>query len=160
LMDILLVAGLGYLVFALFRRRQPEPAYAGAPGRAAWTPTETAMPERPMAMGSAAEPALGAAVGGVDEDLDRGIGAVRMMDPASTPVRFAEISRQVFFRIQSAWTARDLGPVRPDLTDEMAGSLESDLSRLKTLRRVNRLDKLTVEAAEVTEAWQEYGQDF
>jgi predicted lipid-binding transport protein (Tim44 family) len=160
LMDILLVAGLGYLAFAFFRRRQPEPAYAGVPGRAAWSPTETAMPERPMAMGSAAGTALGPAVGVVDEDLDRGIAAIRTMDPAFTPVRFAELSREAFFRIQSAWTARDLGPVRADLTDEMAGTLESDLSRLKTLRRVNRLDKLSVETAEATEAWQEYGQDF
>jgi predicted lipid-binding transport protein (Tim44 family) len=50
--------------------------------------------------------------------------------------------------------------VRSDLTEEMAGSLQADLTRLETLRRVNRLDKLSVESAEVTEAWQEYGQDF
>jgi predicted lipid-binding transport protein (Tim44 family) len=149
LMDILLIAGIGYLAFAFFRRRQPQPAYAGVPGRSEWAPTETAMPERPIA-----------AVGVVDEDLDRGIAAIRMMDLAFTPLRFAEISRAVFVRVQSAWTARDLGPVRVDLTEEMAGSLETDLARLKTLRRVNRLDKLTVETAEVTEAWQESGKDF
>jgi len=160
LMDILLIAGIGYLAFAFFRRRQPQPAYAGAPGRSEWAPTETAMPERPMATGSMVGPAVGPAVGVVDEDLDRGIAAIRMMDAAFTPVRFAGISRDVFLRVQSAWTARDLGPVRADLTEEMAGSLETDLTRLKTLRRVNRLDKLTVETAEVTEAWQEYGKDF
>jgi predicted lipid-binding transport protein (Tim44 family) len=160
LMDILLIAGIGYLAFAFFRRRQPQPAYAGAPGRSEWAPTETAMPERPMAMGSTVAPAVGPAVGLIDEDLDRGIAAIRTMDPAFTPVRFAEISRAAFLRVQSAWTARDLGPVRVDLTEEMAGSLETDLARLKTLRRVNRLDKLTVETAEVTEAWQESGKDF
>jgi predicted lipid-binding transport protein (Tim44 family) len=160
LMDILLIAGIGYLAFAFFRRRQPQPAYAGAPGRSEWAPTETAMPERPMAMGSAAGPAVGPTVGSVDEDLDRGIAAIRTMDAGFTPVRFAEISRTIFLRVQSAWTARDLGPVRADLTEEMAGSLETDLARLKTLRRVNKLDKLSVESAEVTEAWQEYGNDF
>jgi predicted lipid-binding transport protein (Tim44 family) len=156
LMDILLVAGIGYLAFTLLRRRQPEPAYAGAPGRAEWAPAETAMRERPAAIG----PEVGPAAGVVDEDLDRGIAAIRMMDPAFTPLRFAEISRDAFLRVQAAWTARDLGPVRADLTEEMAGSLESDLRRLATLRRVNRLDRLSVETAEVTEAWQEYGQDF
>jgi predicted lipid-binding transport protein (Tim44 family) len=152
LMDILLVAGIGYLAFTLFRRRRPEPVYAGVPGRAEWAPTETAMPERPAE--------IGPAVGALDEDLDRGIAAIRMMDPAFTPLRFAEFSRDAFLRVQAAWTARDLAPVRADLTEEMAGSLESDLRRLTTLRRVNRLDKLSVEAAEVTEAWQEYGRDF
>jgi len=153
LLDILLIAGLGYLAFALFRRRQPEPAYAGAPGRAEWAPAETAaVPEQPTGSGLA--------VGAVDEDLERGIAAIRMMDAGFTPLRFAEISRDVFLRIQSAWSARDLEPVRADLTDEMRGSLESDLGRLRTLRRVNHLDKVTVETADFTEAWQEYGQDF
>jgi predicted lipid-binding transport protein (Tim44 family) len=151
LLDIVLVGGLIWLAFAFFRRRQPEPAYAGAPGRAEWAPGETAMPESVP---------TGIAVGAVNEDLDRGIAAIRTMDPAFTPLRFAEISRDVFLRVQSAWSAADLGPVRADLTDEMAGSLEADLARLKALRRVNRLDKLTVEAAQVTEAWQEYGKDF
>src|SRR5262245_49924258 len=152
LLDIVLMAGIGYLAFALFRRRQPQPAYAGAPGRAEWAPAETAAPEQPMA--------TGLAVGAVDEDLERGIAAIRMMDSGFTPLRFAEISRDVFLRIQSAWSARDLAPVRAELTEEMMGSLESDLGRLRTLRRVNHLDKVTVESAEFTEAWQEYGKDF
>ncbi|HLE43902.1 MAG TPA: Tim44 domain-containing protein [Methylomirabilota bacterium] len=151
LMDILLVGGLIWLAVAFFRRRQPQPAYAGAPGRAEWAPAGTAVPE-PV---STAMP-----VGAVDEDLDRGIAAIRTMDPAFTPLRFAGVARDMFVRVQSAWSARDLGPVRAELTDEMAGSLEADLARLEALRRVNRLDKVTVESAEPTEAWQEYGKDF
>ena len=151
LMDILLVGGLVWLAVALFRRRQPEPAYAGAPGRAEWAPAGAAAPESDA-------PAI--PVGAIDEDLDRGIAAIRAMDPAFTPLRFAGIARDVFLRVQSAWTAGDFSPVRAELTDEMAGSLEADLARLKTLRRVNRLDKVTVESAEPTETWQEYGKDF
>lgn len=151
LMDILLVGGLIWLAVAFFRRRQPQPAYAGAPGRAEWAPAGTAAPE-PV---STAMP-----VGAVDEDLDRGIAAIRTMDAAFTPLRFAGVARDMFVRVQSAWSARDLGSVRAELTDEMAGSLEADLARLKALRRVNRLDKVTVESAEPTEAWQEYGKDF
>jgi predicted lipid-binding transport protein (Tim44 family) len=70
------------------------------------------------------------------------------------------VARDVFTRVQSAWTARDLSPVRAELGDELASSLEADLARLKTLRRVNRLDKVTVDGSQVTEAWQEYGKDF
>jgi|RhiMetdeSRZDD1v2_1073273.scaffolds.fasta_scaffold318902_2 predicted lipid-binding transport protein (Tim44 family) len=148
LLDILLVAGLALLAFNLFRRRQPAPAYAGMPTSTGW---------------SAAQATATAAVSAADrdyQDLERGIAAIRMMDPAFTPVRFAEIARDVFARVQSAWSARDLSPVRAELGDEMASSLDADLTRLKTLRRVNRLDKLTVEGSTVTEAWQEYGKDF
>ncbi|MBI4013534.1 MAG: Tim44 domain-containing protein [Candidatus Rokubacteria bacterium] len=151
LMDILLVGGLIWLAVAFFRRRQPQPAYAGAPGRAEWAPAETAAPE---------SMATAIPVGAVDEDLDRGIAAIRAMDAGFTPLRFAGVARDMFLRVQSAWSAGDLGPVRAELTDEMAGSLEADLARLKGLRRVNRLDKVTVESAEPTETWQEYGKDF
>jgi predicted lipid-binding transport protein (Tim44 family) len=156
LMDILLVGGLAALAFFLFRRRSaaPAPAYAGAAGASAWTPAETAAPQ---AGGSS----VGAAPADVDfEDLERGIAAIRTMDPAFTPLRFAALARDLFLRVQSAWTARDLSPVRGELTDELAGSLDADLGRLKALKRVNRLDKITLDVAEVTEAWQEYGKDF
>jgi predicted lipid-binding transport protein (Tim44 family) len=83
-----------------------------------------------------------------------------MMDPAFTPVRFAEQARDLFHRVQSAWSARDLSPVRAELGDELAASLDGDLRRLVAARRVNRIEKVTIDAADVTEAWQEYGQDF
>ena len=153
-MDILLVGGLAALAYAFFRRRSPAPAYAGAAGASAWSQAGTAAPQAGAAPVSTA-PA------DVDfEDLERGIATIRMMDPAFTPLRFAGLARDLFLRVQSAWTARDLSPVRTELTDELAGSLDADLGRLKTLKRVNRLDKITLEVAEVTEAWQEYGKDF
>lgn len=161
LMDMLLIGGLIALAIMFFRRRQqPTPAYAGAaggradwtPGRADWAPVET----------SAAEPmAAGAATLDRDlEDLDRCLAAIRMMDPGFTPVRFAAHARDLFVRLQAAWSVRDLAPIRGELTDELAASLEGDLGRLKAQRRTNRLERVAVASAEPTEAWQETGQDF
>jgi predicted lipid-binding transport protein (Tim44 family) len=149
LLELVLVAGLVYVGFMLFRRRTPEPALAGAPtARMGWTPApETAEP-----------PAATSVVG--DLGLEEGIAAIRTMDRAFDPARVANLARDLFVRVQSAWSGRDLEPVRGELTDEMVTALESDLSRLRTLRRVNRIEQITVEAAEPTEAWQEYGRDF
>jgi predicted lipid-binding transport protein (Tim44 family) len=154
-LDILLVAGLAMLAFSLFRRREPVPAYAGAPGRAGWAP---AAPSPSDAAPAPAPAATAAAV--LDADLEQGVAAIQMMDPGFSPPAFAEGARDTFLRVQAAWSARDLGPVRGLIADELAAGLESDLGRLRTLRRVNRLEQVRVEAAEVTEAWQEYGQDF
>jgi predicted lipid-binding transport protein (Tim44 family) len=156
LMDILIVGGLAALAYSFFRRRAaaPAPAYAGTGGASAWTPAETAAPQ-------AGGTSVGTAPADVDfEDLERGLAAIRTMDPAFTPLRFAGLARDLFLRVQSAWTARDLSAVRTELTDELAGSLDADLGRLKALKRVNRLDKISLDVAEVTEAWQEYGKDF
>jgi len=147
LMDILLVAGLGYLAFAFLRRRAP--AMAGGSAPTGWAPP----PETAARGGSVA-------VGAADEDLPGGLVAIRVMDSGFDPARFAETARDVFVRVQVAWNARDLSPVRAELTDELAASLEADAARLRTLHRLNRLEKLNVQASEVTEAWQESGRDF
>jgi predicted lipid-binding transport protein (Tim44 family) len=147
LLDLVLVAGLAYFAFALLRRRTPEPALAGVPSRAGWAP----------------EPSLPAAATTVmpfDTDLDSGMAAIRTMDPAFDPARLAGVAHDIFVRLQTAWTAGDLTPVRDHLTDEMAAALGRDLDRLRTLRRTNRLEQVVVNDASATEAWQEYGRDF
>jgi predicted lipid-binding transport protein (Tim44 family) len=163
LMDVLLIGGLIALAVMFFRRRQqPQPAaaYAGAAGgRADWTPGRS---DWAPAGSSAAEPmAAGTATLDRDlEDLDRGLAAIRMMDPGFTPVRFAAHARDMFGRLQAAWSAGDLGPIRGELADELAGSLQADIDQLRAQRRTNRLERVAVESAEPTEAWQETGQDF
>lgn len=151
LIEILLVAGLVYLAFQFFRRRQPEPAVASGPGSAysatGWAPSPT--------QASEAGPAVA-----VDGDLDKGVAAIRMMDPAFDPAGVRGVARELFLQTQAAWTAGDLAPIRAHLTDEMAATLEGDLGRLRALRRTNRLEKVVVQSADATEAWQEYGRDF
>jgi predicted lipid-binding transport protein (Tim44 family) len=161
LMDMLLIGGLIALAVMFFRRRQQtQPAYAGAAGsRTDWTSGRS---DWGSAQTSAAEPmAAGAATTDRDlEDYERGLEAIRMMDSGFTPVRFAAHARDMFVRLQAAWSARDLAPIRRELTDELASSLQTDIDHLKAQRRTNRLERVMVESAEPTEAWQETGQDF
>jgi predicted lipid-binding transport protein (Tim44 family) len=51
-------------------------------------------------------------------------------------------------------------PVASLLTTEMAGLLQRDCDRLRAERKINRLENIAVRSAEVSEAWQESGQDF
>jgi predicted lipid-binding transport protein (Tim44 family) len=155
LMEILVVAALAYFAFSFLRRRQqPVPAPAGAyraPGRGetpAWQPGST----------SAATATVEAPAG--PSDLERGLGHVRQMDPGFDPKVFAERASDIFFKLQGAWMARDMASVRDLVTPEMYGPLQTDCDRLRQERRVNRLENIAVRSVEVTEVWQEGGQDF
>ena len=93
-------------------------------------------------------------------DLDRGIGYIRQMDAGFDPTRFGETASDIFFKMQAAWTTRDMGRASDVLTPEMQGFLQKDCDRMRAERRVNRLENVAVRTAEVTEAWQERGQDY
>jgi predicted lipid-binding transport protein (Tim44 family) len=82
------------------------------------------------------------------------------MDHAFDPRAFAETASDIFFRVQGAWTARDLRSVAGSLTPEMQNLLQRDCDRLRSEGRINRLENIAVRTAEVTEAWQEGGQDY
>jgi len=93
-------------------------------------------------------------------DLDRGIAHIRQMDPDFDPRRFGETASDLFFRMQAAWGARDMGRASDVLTPEMQALLQKDCDRMRAEGRINRLENVAVREAEVTEAWQERGQDF
>jgi predicted lipid-binding transport protein (Tim44 family) len=82
------------------------------------------------------------------------------MDAGFAPQQFTETASDVFFKVQAAWMTRDMASVRNLLTPEMYATLQKDCDRLRAERRVNRLENIAVRSVELTEAWQESGQDF
>lgn len=156
LMDILLIGG-GILLLVMFlrsRRQQqtPAPAYAGAGN------TGSAYGSMEPAGGtSTITPEMPAAANG---DLDRGLGHIRSMDPAFDTAAMADTARRMFQGVQQAVTMRDVAWVRDHLGNEMFGVLQDQADRLRTAKQTNRVEKIDLRGADVTEAWQEGGQDF
>jgi predicted lipid-binding transport protein (Tim44 family) len=155
LLEIILIAALAYFAFSFFRRRQAAtaaPAGYADPGSmgASWRPEPTS---RSTAVLDAPAPAA-------DADLARGVSHIRQMDPGFDPARFSEPASDTFFRVQAGWMARDMGSVRTALTEEMFATMQAQCDQLRAQRRVNRLENIAVRSVEVTEAWQEGGQDF
>jgi predicted lipid-binding transport protein (Tim44 family) len=155
LMDILLSGGaIALLVMFLRSRRQqqsPAPAYAGPGTGSAYGSMEsgggtaTLAPEMPAA---------------AEGDLARGLGHIRSMDPGFDPAVMADTARRMFQGVQQAVTMRDVAWVRDHLGSEMHGVLQDQCDRLRAARQTNRVEKIDLRSAEVTEAWQENGQDF
>jgi predicted lipid-binding transport protein (Tim44 family) len=156
LLEIMLLGVLAYFAFSfLRRRREPQPAMAGGYGMSSfpgggqsWTP------DRSAASAVTLEPPAG------PTDLQAGVGHIRQMDAAFDPSRMAAAASDVFFKVQAAWMARDMGSARDSLTPEMCDRMQAQCAELKAQRRINRLENIAVRSTDVTEAWQEQGQDF
>ena len=82
------------------------------------------------------------------------------MDAGFDENRFTDQVMDIFFKIQGAWMNRDLTPVNALLADDMRRTFQQDLDRLLSEKRVNRLENIAVRTVEITEAWQEQGQDY
>jgi predicted lipid-binding transport protein (Tim44 family) len=149
LLDLLLIGGGAFLLFRLMRGRRQEPAYAGAYGAAgprAW--------EAPAGGGGVATEAPA-----IDE-VERGIGHVRQMDSGFDPAALAADAAEVFRAVQAAVAQRDLATVRARLAPPMLEHLQAQCDALRRAGHHNRVERVQIERAEVTEAWQERGQDF
>lgn len=159
MLEILLIGG-GLLILWTFLKRRgqraPEPAHAMAGGPASGPGASIGREWTTGGGTSVATPAPAAEL----SDLDRGIGHVRQMDPRFDPTRVADLARSVFQEVQTSLTARDVGRMRDRLTPEMYAELQAQCDRLRSARRTNRVERIAVREAEVTEAWQESGQDY
>jgi predicted lipid-binding transport protein (Tim44 family) len=93
-------------------------------------------------------------------DIDQGLSYIHQMDQSFDKDRFKDNAMDIFFRVQGAWTHRDIGPVSDILTDEARGFLQGEIDMLRREKKVNRLENIAVRNAEITEAWQESGRDF
>jgi predicted lipid-binding transport protein (Tim44 family) len=151
LLELVLIGGAIYFAFRMLRGRsaRPEPAYAGA-----------------SAYGSAGQGWSTGGGGAVMEapsgisDLDRGVGHIRGMDASFDPAAFADWARGTFVDVQAAIVKRDLSSVQDRLTPQEFGRLQAQCDQLRSARRTNRIERVKFGRAEVSEAWQESGQDW
>jgi predicted lipid-binding transport protein (Tim44 family) len=153
LLEILLI-GVGiFLLLRVFRGRHtaPEPAYAGA-GASAYGAGDGS--ERWSSGATAVDaPAT-------SSDLERGIAHIRQMDPGFDPAAFARSTQRVFVDVQEAIGRRDVSRLHDRLTPQEYARLQGQCDQLRSARQTNRVEQIQFKSADVTEAWQESGQDW
>lgn len=148
LFEILLIAGIGYLIYRFIKKKREESSMNSV----------EAMPYNggnvtPIAQGSQNQ--IGEA-----EDVETGLAHIRQFDSCFDENRYTDLVMDNFFKIQSAWMNRDLSTVQGLLTDEMRRVFQSDIDRLIGNKQINKLENIAVRNVEIVEAWQESGQDF
>jgi predicted lipid-binding transport protein (Tim44 family) len=146
-LEIILILALIFFLFRFIRNRKKNslnqnqyPDYAPPPYQQA----------------GAFTPGLSAG----EQEVETGLAHIQSMDQTFDPTAFKDWVQDVFFKIQAAWGNQDLGPVLSLLTREMQEIFSKDLEGQKEANRVNRLENIAVRSVEITEAWQEEGNDF
>lgn len=147
LFEILLLAGIGYLIFRFVKnRRAASYASQGYGGYQGGTVTPISSAQQGYAQSG--------------NDVETGLSQISQMDPSFDKSRFNDSVMDTFFKIQGSWMNRDLAPVTGLLTEEMKRIFQGDLDRLRQDGQINRLENIAVRNVEIVEAWQESGQDY
>ena len=155
LFDILLLAGIAYLIYWYIKKRRQEAAVAEGPYLSNAQTMSTPFPpayDTPQVQGQSQEQ--------LDWDLQQGLSHIQQMDSGFDVSRFQDWCMDAFFRIQGSWANRDMTPVKNLLSPEMYKILEEDAAKLKADGQINRLENIAVRSVDPTEAWQESGQDY
>ena len=146
LFDILLLAGIGYLIYRFVKARRQAADQGGYAGYSS----------QPYSYDATPQPTYTS----TQDDLDRGLAHIRQMDAGFDEERFCDQVMDNFFKIQGAWMNRDLAGISGLLGDEIRRTFQEDIDRLLREKRVNRLENIAVRNVDIVEAWQENGQDF
>ncbi|MEI8355097.1 MAG: Tim44 domain-containing protein [Deltaproteobacteria bacterium] len=146
--EIILLAGIGYMIYVMIRKRRAAAKSGSGIFDLGRTP-ETISPVPVNYLQNSAA-----------DDVSVGLANIRQMDPAFDEGLFNDKVMDIFFKIQGAWMHRDLTPVAGLLTGEMNRIFQDDIDTLKRERKINKLENIAVRTVDVEEAWQESGQDF
>src|SRR2546425_2123876 len=157
LLELLLIGGALFFLFRMFRGRQaarPEPAYAGAGAGGASSYSSGGQSWSAGGGGATLEAPPS------ETDLDRGIGHIRGMDASFDPIGFADWAKGTFIDVQGGIVKRDLSGVQDRLTPQEFARLQAQCDQLRGARRTNRIERVRIGRSQLTEAWQESGQDW
>jgi predicted lipid-binding transport protein (Tim44 family) len=145
---ILLIAGAGYLVYRYIKKKREDSSSItytqGGYQEAQVIPVSNAQQNDEQ----------------IANEVVTGLAHIRQMDPSFDENRFNDSVMDIFFKIQGAWMNRDLSTVFAYLTDEMKRIFQLDLDQLLRDKNVNRLENIAVRKVDISEAWQEAGQDY
>jgi predicted lipid-binding transport protein (Tim44 family) len=149
LIIILIILAIVFFVIKRFRARKAmEMSSAGA----AYAPTPYSYSE--PATDTNYEPSTR------DGAIAQGLRHISEMDPAFDETRFKEKMEDNFFKIQSAWTKRDLSGVKNLLTPQMVNTFQDDINRFTTNKQFNRLENIAVRQVEIVDAAQDQGEEY
>ena len=148
---LLIILGVIYFVVKRFRSRQTMQMSTAGAGPSPYSypgpsPGPVFSPPSPEEYAGATAPG--------------GLGHIKSMDPSFTEKGFKDLAEDIFFKIQGAWTRRDLNGVRSLLSPKMFEILKKDLDELLAQKQVNRLENIAVREVEIVEAGQERGEEY
>jgi predicted lipid-binding transport protein (Tim44 family) len=152
LIILIIICAVIYFIVKRYRARKQEMQMTAA-GGAAYAPTYGYNPE------PAPEPYY-APQTYQEDPVSAGLRYISSSDPSFNETTFRETVEDYFFKIQSAWTKRDLSSVKHLFTPQMLNTFQEDVSRYIGNKQFNRLENIAVRQVDIVDAVQDQGQEY
>ncbi|HET8917219.1 MAG TPA: Tim44 domain-containing protein, partial [Candidatus Binatia bacterium] len=152
LIEILLLAGLGYFLYRKFVR----PAAATSYGSMQYQNTGYQIPSNTGYQAPTGAPVEEPPASNNDIDYR----SLTMMDRSFDPNQFLKTAQDTFFKVQGAWNKQDTAALRSLCGSELMQTWEQELNDLRARGHQNKMENIALRESEITEAWTENGQDF
>ncbi|HEU4345205.1 MAG TPA: Tim44 domain-containing protein [Candidatus Binatia bacterium] len=152
LIEILLVAGLGYFLYRKFRGSTAANGYGPMQYQNAGyqVPSSTGY-QAPIGAPPQEAPAI-------NNEVD--YRSLMMMDRSFDPNRFLKTAQDMFFKVQGAWNKQDAAALRSLCRSELMQTWQEELDHLRARGHQNKMENIALRDSEITEAWTESGDDF
>jgi len=151
LFEILIFGGLIYFLYKKFVGRPKQ-----SPDRSVYASSDPGYASR----GDEAPRPINTQGMAFSNSAADGMDAIRQSDPAFDPEEFKEFAQDVFFKVQAAWTRRDIAVMEDylgrDLLDEYRGHFDD----LKKKGEINRLENIAVRKVEIVDMGEMDGEEF
>ncbi len=160
LLEILLIGGLIWFGFRWIRKKKEEqrPRTATGPDFQRNVLEGKFRREPTMAPGTPLPNTF--SVQGESDEVTQGIERIAVMDHQFDERVFLEGAKHAFEQIQGAWSDWSVDRLQYLLTDRMWGMIQTQAQESRAAGRRDIIEKIRFEAAEVSEAWQESGEDW
>lgn len=141
LLEIIIIGGIGFMIYRMYKRRKEGEGGSGG-------------------MFSSEGGGFFGNNSGNSYNQEDGLAGIKMSDSSFDETRFKDNVMDIFFKIQAAWMNRDLSPVKALLTDDIRNFFQEDIDSMLKSKKINKLENIAVRNVDITDAWQENGQDF
>ena len=147
LFEILIFGGIIFFLYKKFAKRKAESAGAAY---SASNPAYDSGGDS-YARSSGPIPDLAPPGGGVADPVS---------DPSFDREAFKEFAQDVFFKVQAAWTRRDIAVMRQYLGRDLLLEYEGHFADLKAKGQINKLENIAVRKVEIVDSGEMDGESF
>ncbi|MCX5814073.1 MAG: Tim44 domain-containing protein [Proteobacteria bacterium] len=148
---LLIIVGIIYFVVKRYRARKQEMLMSTAGAGYASSPSYSYNEPAPE---QTYEPAM------QGDLISQGLRYIKDMDPSFDENMFKELVEDIFFKIQGAWTKRDMSVVRDLLAPQMLNTFQNDVNAYIANKQFNRLENIAVRQVEIVDAAQDQGEEY
>jgi len=109
---------------------------------------------------SGAGASVAATAGAAALNVSRQIAELKSRDPDFSEQQFEDLASTAFFKVQEAWSKRDLSIARAFMSPALFSRFQTQIDGLKAAGKVNKMDNLAVGSVQIVEAVHDGGFDY